>query len=72
MVKFIIKQGIETQDWVMTSPVDVINKAVVDPALESLMQKPDSSQDANIIVSINTRIEKLQAEMKQMVNEVYY
>lgn len=72
MVKFIIKQGIETQDWIMTSPVDVINKAVVDPALESLMQKPDSSQDANIIVSINTRIEKLQAEMKQMVNEVYY
>jgi len=26
MVKFIIKQGIETQDWIMTSPVDVINK----------------------------------------------
>ena len=56
----------------MTTPVDVLSKVVIDPAVESLMQKPDSSQDGSIIVAINTRIEKLQAEMKQMVNEVYY
>jgi hypothetical protein len=72
MVKFVIKQGIETQDWIMTSPVDVINKVVIDPVLEKVMQKHDTSQDGNIIVAINTRIEKLQVEMKQMVNEVYY
>ncbi|MBP8997099.1 MAG: hypothetical protein KBG10_02300 [Anaerolineaceae bacterium] len=72
LIKFIVKQGIETQDWIMTTPVDVLSKVVIDPAVESLMQKPDSSQDGSIIVAINTRIEKLQAEMKQMVNEVYY
>ena len=33
---------------------------------------PDFSKDPNIIIAINNRIEALKAEMKQMVNEVYY
>jgi hypothetical protein len=72
LIKFIFKKGFDVSEWVINSPAEVINKVVIDPALEKVMQKHDTSQDANIIVQINSRIESLKAEMHQMANEVKY
>lgn len=72
LIKFIFKKGFDVSEWVMNSPAEVINKVVIDPALEKVMQKHDTSQDANIVVQINNRIESLKAEMHQIANEVNY
>ena len=72
MVKFIMRQGYEIQDWVTTSPTEAIAKLTLDPLVEKMVDVPDFSKDPNIIIAINNRIEALKAEMKQMVNEVYY
>lgn len=72
LIKFIFKKGFDVSEWVINSPAEVINKVVIDPALEKVMQKHDTSQDANIIVQINNRIESLKVEMHQMANEVKY
>ena len=72
LVKFIFKKGFDVSSWVMNSPAEVINKVVIDPALEKVMQKHDTSQDANIIAQINNRIESLKGEMRQLANEAKY
>lgn len=72
MLKFLIKQGFEVQNWIMDSPVEVINKLTIDPAMEKAFQKHDSSQDGNIVVSIHNRILSLEAEMQEMVKSVKY
>jgi peptidoglycan hydrolase CwlO-like protein len=56
----------------MDGPVDLINKFTIDPLMEKTMGKHDTSQDGNIIVAINNRIESLKGEMQQMMNEVKY
>lgn len=70
LIKFIFKKGIEVNDWIMTSPAEVINKVIIDPAMEKLLGKHDTSQDGNIIVGINNRIQSLKAEMHRMADEV--
>lgn len=72
MLKFMMRQGYEIQDWVTTSPTKAIAKLTLDPLVEKMVGVPDSSKDPNIIIAINNRIEILKGEMKQMVNEVYY
>jgi len=72
MIKFLIKKGFDVNEWVMNSPAEVINKVVGDPAMEKIFEKHDTSQDGNIIVQINNRIQSLQAEMQQMRDEVRY
>jgi hypothetical protein len=72
MIKFVIKQAWETKEWIMDGPVDLINKFTIDPLMEKTMGKHDTSQDGNIIVAINNRIESLKGEMQQMTNEVKY
>lgn len=69
MLKFLMKQGLEVNDWILNSPVDAINKMTIDPAMEKVFEKHDTSQDGNIIVSLHNRILSLEAEMSQMVNE---
>lgn len=70
MIKFIFKKGLEVKGWIMTSPVEVINKVTVDPVMEKIFGKHDTSQDGNIIVGINNRIQSLKAEMHGMADEV--
>jgi predicted RNase H-like nuclease (RuvC/YqgF family) len=60
------------QDWIMTSPVEVINKFTVDPAMEKVFEKHDTSQDAKIIVQINERIQSLKNENQALIDEVKY
>jgi hypothetical protein len=72
MMKFLIKQGFEVNDWVMNSPVEVINKLTMDPVINKVFEKHDTSQDSNIIVSIHNRIQVLEAEMQDMVKETHH
>lgn len=72
MLKFLMKQGLEVNDWILNSPVDVINKMTLDPIMEKAFEKHDTSQDGNIIVSLHNRIQSLEAEMEQMVRETRY
>lgn len=72
MIKFLIREGFETKEWIMDSPVEVINKFTLDPLVEKAFGKHDTSQDANIIVQINNRIQSLKAEMQQMVQQEKY
>lgn len=72
MLKFLTKQGFEVQNWIMTSPVEVINKFTVDPAMEKVFEKHDTSQDAKIIVQINERIQSLKNENQALIDEVKY
>ena len=72
MLKFMMRQGYEVQDWVTKSSTKAIAKLTLDPLVKEMVGAPDFSKDPNIIIAINNRIEALKAEMKQMVNEVYY
>jgi len=72
MMKFIIKKGLDVNEWIMNSPVEVINKVVVDPVMETAFEKHDTSQDSNIIVQIHNRIISMETEMQQMMEEVKY
>jgi len=72
MLKFLTKKGFDVSEWVLTSPVEVINKVAVDPVMEEALGKHDTSQDGNIIVQMNNRIESLEGEMGQMAQEVRY
>jgi len=72
LLKFLIKQGFDVGDWVMNSPVDVINKVTVEPVMDKAFEKHDTSQDGSIIVKIHNRIESMEADMQQMVKEVKY
>jgi len=70
MLKFLMKQGLEVNDWIVNSPVEVINKVALDPVMEEVFEKHDTSQDDNIIVQIHNRIQGLEGEMQEMINEV--
>jgi len=72
LIKFIFKKGFDVQNWVMNSPVEVINKVTIDPVMDKVFEKHDTSQDANIVVEINNRILKLKNEMKPLSDEVKY
>jgi hypothetical protein len=72
MIKFIFKKGFDVQGWMINSPVELINKVTVDPLMDKIFEKHDTSQDGNIIVAINNRVQSLKAEMQQMVDEVRY
>jgi hypothetical protein len=72
MLKFIFKKGFDVQGWMINSPVELINKVTVDPLMDKIFEKHDTSQDGNIIVAINNRVQSLKAEMQQMVDEVRY
>ncbi len=72
LLKFTFKKGFEVSEWVMNSPVEVINKVAVDPLMEKAFEKHDTSQDSNIILQINNRIQQLQNEMKDQINQVNY
>jgi hypothetical protein len=72
LIKFIFKKGFDVQNWVMNSPVEVINKIAIDPVMDKAFEKHDTSQDANIVVEINNRILKLKNEMKPLSDEVKY
>ncbi len=67
-----MKQGLEVNDWILNSPVDVINKMTMDPIMEKAFEKHDTSQDGKIIVSLHNRIQSLEAELEQMVRETRY
>jgi predicted nucleic acid-binding Zn-ribbon protein len=56
----------------MDSPVELINKVAIDPLMEKVFEKHDTSQDSNIILNINNRIRQLQNEMQEMVNQKKY
>lgn len=72
LIKFIFKKGFDVQNWVMNSPVEIINKVAIDPVMDSAFEKHDTSQDANIVVEINNRIEKLKNEMQPLTDQVKY
>ncbi len=72
MIKFLTKKGFDVQQWVINSPVEVINNLTVDPVMEKVLQKHDTSQDGKIIVEINNRIQGLKAEMQSLTDEVKY
>ena len=72
MIKFLIKKGFDVNEWILNSPVEVINKVTVDPVMEKAFGKHDASQDGNIIVQIHDRIQSLESEMQQMTDQVRY
>ena len=72
LLKFTFKKGFEVSEWIMNSPVEVINKVAVDPIMEEAFEKHDTSQDSNIILQINNRIQQLQNEMQDQINQVNY
>lgn len=72
MLKFIMKKGLDVSQWVTNSPVEVINNVSIDPAMEKVFEKHDTSKDGAIIVQINNRIEKLGEEMRQIEREAKY
>jgi hypothetical protein len=72
LLKFTFKKGFEVSDWIMDSPAEVISKIAIDPIMEKVYEKHDTSQDSNIILKINNRIQQLQNEMQEMVKEERY
>lgn len=72
MLKFIFKKGFDVQNWLMNSPAEVISKVTIDQLMDKAFEKHDTSQDGNIIVTINNRIEAMKADMQQMTDQVRY
>lgn len=72
MLKFIFKKGFDVQNWLMNSPAEVISKVTIDQLMDKAFEKHDTSQDANIIVTINNRIEAMKVDMQQMTDQVRY
>ena len=72
LLKFTFKKGFDVSEWIMDSPVEVINKIALDPIMEKVFEKHDTSQDGSIIVKINNRIQQLQNEMQDLVNQEKY
>ncbi len=72
LLKFTFKKGFDVSEWIMDSPVELINKVAIDPLMEKVFEKHDTSQDSNIILNINNRIQQLQNEMQEMVNQEKY
>ena len=72
LLKFMMRQGFEVKDWIMNSPTELLSKITIDPAMEKMIGKHDTSQDPNIIVAMNNRIESLKAEMDNLVQQTKY
>jgi hypothetical protein len=72
LIKFIFKKAIDVANWIMNSPVEVINKVTIDPAMDKLFGKHDTSLDGETIVEINNRIQKINAEIKDLREQVGY
>jgi uncharacterized protein YlxW (UPF0749 family) len=72
LIKFIIKKAIDVANWIMGNEVEVINKVTVDPAMDILMGKHDTSNDGEIIVDVNNRIQSLKAEIDDFRKQVGY
>jgi len=72
LLKFTFKKGFDVSEWVVNSPAEVITKLTLDPLMEKVFDKHDTAQDSNIVLKINNRIQQLQNEMQDMVNQEKY
>jgi hypothetical protein len=76
LMKFIMKQGLESQKYIRADPVEVLmamGEEVTPDSLkimERIFEKHDTSQDTDIVVELKRQIDAMQAEMQQHIDNV--